>query len=215
MRNLRSVLAIALAVGIGSGCGAESTEPIDLDGIAPGPSFSYEEIGDQTPPPEAGPEYQGATYLSVEADAGFAEGYAYGQSVLNYAATNAIATVSLVTAAGTFQGVEEESYLFPWGRGMTASTNVYLGNCIGTIHATATGKVWNQLLTSANGWLVWGTKQSSEADTVNCAYTPPGGGGGGGGGGSGGDDICYEVWLHWPDGSHPDVYLGLVCEDEL
>lgn len=37
------------------------------------------------------------------------------------------------------------------------------------------------------------------------------GGSDGGGSVTGAGEVCYEAWLVYPDGSHPDQYIGIVC----
>jgi hypothetical protein len=54
---------------------------------------------------------------------------------------------------------------------------------------------------------------SADATKSNSASCPHIGGvtGGESPGSGGGDEVCYEAWLVWADGSHPDQFLGVVC----
>lgn len=81
---------------------------------------------------------------------------------------------------------------------------------------------WGVIGTSqASATVTWSFASSSRSssrssycppdESVDQPPGPPPGSGSGGGGGGSGTVVCYEVWLVWPDGRYPDVFLGYAC----
>jgi len=148
--------------------------------VAPRRSIS---IGSQTPPSSAPPEYQHYTWLDVVADVGFLPGnYAYGQSVVSYGANNATAgvTLSARNASGTQvavnSGSAQDSHVFPFNYGLTASTNMYLpATCGLSVQASAVGSAWDEWFNTGFSVAKWGQKAGSDSKTVvqpPCAPPP-------------------------------------------
>jgi hypothetical protein len=179
-------------------------------------------------PPEGLPEgYNWRTTITVDADAGWLDNYsvAYGQSVVNYAGTNAIAEVTLhvlegSTSLSSVTQKAEADDAWPATRGLTASATLPgdSNKCGLYSYASAHGAVWNKWFLNSS-WTTWGKKTAGDSDQKAgpaCPPPPPGDGGGGGGGGdggggggdgeewrgdavsepgSGGTEVCY--YTHW------------------
>ena len=189
--QLRSPALLVLAI-ILSSC-SEPTEPHSKRSAPAVASRTVIEDGPQDAPPGAGPEYQGNTTLTVTPDAGFTEeemeGWAwpnnmkftaYGQSVVNYWATDVEATVAIAirkngTQVGGNSGETSDSHLLPANRGITVSTNAQASaGCGHLVQTTAFGQVWNAALINNLSWLQWGRKKDTQTTTANQDNCPTG-----------------------------------------
>ena len=145
--------------------------------------------GTQTPPDGLPSGYDWNTFLTVSADAGFTAEGAYGQSVVNFTATNATADVKLTLSSGgssigTNAGHAETSSVFPSTTGITAQTTIASSTTCGLSAAShADGSSWDSFLLNFN-ILSWGKKSDSNDKTstqATCQNTNTGGSGGDGG----------------------------------
>src|SRR5206468_13105749 len=159
--------------------------------------------------------YDWNSFLDVKADAGFAGQGAYGQSIVNFTATNATADVKLtVTSGGSPVGVnaghEETSSIFPVTSGITAQTTIATQQTCGlTAAAHADGSAWDSFLLNYN-LLSWGKKSSSADNTTAQSGCSPSGGGGSGGG----ITYCYYYYEYSPVTGEIFAFIPLGCYTE-
>jgi hypothetical protein len=131
-------------------------------------SLDYTEDGAQEAPEEVPESMRFPTYLhSVSADAAYAEGIAFGQSIVEYFATNALAKVTVRTNVGDASGESEYSHAFPANRSIMASAEYKMDACGGTIRTAAYGRVWNQFPYYAS-FLTWGGKTATKDASFTC-----------------------------------------------
>ena len=123
------------------------------------------------------------TWLDVSVDVGWlSPNQAYGQAILRYWASNAMASVELkVTNAngsvvGSNTASSQDWHIIPWRGTLYASTNVMVSATCGLIaQATAKGTVWDSAISSSQGLLSWGNKGDSDgrsAPQPTCAQPP-------------------------------------------
>lgn len=172
----------ALLVVLLTGCGAadRTTEP-NLRRVDRSASMEYE--GEQNPPEDAPPEYQGPVTLIVKSSSSYGNGYASATAHVNYAATNVLAK-SWVTAAGATE--ESESERFNWVPviGDVYETAVkYVGACGSVIEGKGYGKIWMTWM-----WHEWAKRSDTKFSNAKCPNAPSTSGGGGP---SGGEQTCY------------------------
>lgn len=153
-------------------------------------------------PPDLPPEFQQPVFLTVTASAGFQDGFAWGQSLVKYQATNGVASVDLTirkgtATMGTSRGQQEESYFLPKSHDLLAWTNYYMGvSCGHSAQADAVGSAWNQA-PFIPSWFLWGKNTLTDhltADQPPCPAPAGDGGDTNAGGGGGGGSTSGSVW---------------------
>ncbi len=183
MKTIARVLLAAAGVLTSASC-RDAVAPA-VQRMAPMARSSHViETGQQDPPPEAPPELQSLTDLTVTPDAGFTDNTtAFGQSVLNYNSTDAVATVDVDVTAGTASygsahATVSASDLLAGGKGMIANaTRVFSRTCGNgpsvVINATAYGHVWNKYLLPVAPFslIVWGDKQDTQTKGASRPQT--------------------------------------------
>ena len=175
--RLSAVLTAVLVLGAceeGSQLPTESHHPtprVDAPTDRPNAVVS---IGSQTPTAGVPPEYQQATWLTIQADAGWVSANtAYGQGILEYGGNNATLDVNLVvrnvngTVIASNSAHSADSHVFPSRYSMNRTTNAYVTQTCGLIaQATATGEAWDSFLSSSQQYLVWGKLAGSDTKGV-------------------------------------------------
>ena len=136
--------------------------------------------GAQEAPPEVPPAYQVPVKVDVVAGAGATRipsgSYAYGQSVVNYTATSAVAKVTLEIAGyPDALGEAQQSTVLPVANGLTATASRNITEtCNKSLRAAATASVWNEYVSSS--LLIWGRETGSASYTWElpaCQITQP------------------------------------------
>ena len=239
--SLRSLLALACLTGCAE-MTRPTARPADLDIVVPAahrlsvlngpqrdcvgllytdsscpPPTSGEQptSGTQTPPAGLPTGYEWNSFLNVKADAGFTGQGAYGQSVVNFTATNATADVKLTLSSGgssigSNAGHEETSSIFPVTGGITAQTTIAAQETCGlTASAHADGSAWDSFLLNYN-LVSWGKKSSSDDKTTPQSACAPTGVDGGGTGVT----YCYYYYEYSPVTGQIFYVVNLGCFTE-
>jgi hypothetical protein len=169
---------------------------------------------------EIPPEWQPApSILTYWTDAGFREGFAWGQGFMHYFASHATQTVRLAlryngSQVANTSGTSEESAFLPWFRDLWTSTSVQVGKTCGHMADATTGHTaWHQPPAPLGGLAKWGHQTASsgkgaaqsscppevKADTVETTEPADPGGGAGGGAGGNGWYTCYYYVEYYVD----------------
>jgi hypothetical protein len=167
----------ALLFSVALGCARtdiiDPTSPRTLEPVQH--KLSHVEEGPQDAPEGVPESMRFPTFLhEVQADAGYVEGdsTAYAQAIVSYFGTNGLARATVSPPVGSPSVAEqEESEAFPSDGDVMATASLRIGPCVGTIHGTAYGRVWNQFPFYAS-FLTWGTKAKTSYKAYVCPEDP-------------------------------------------
>ena len=149
---------------------ARSRPTARLEPISP----ALAEMASQTPPAGVPPEFQTPTELSsVEADAGWIDGKAYGGAIVRYTATHGHATATLTANGTSVSSVRQQFQYWPlYAEVQAPIPTIPMAVCQGTIRGDAYGRVWNEFV-GLTSLLKWGERIGSDTKFFECPSPPP------------------------------------------